>query len=148
MKIILLKDVRGIGQKNDIKNVADGYAMNFLFPQRLAEGATQSKVAELESVRAQKEGEKKAHDEALTKTIQGLQGQKIELKVRATDKGGLFKAITSLDLVRALKEQKQVEIPAETLQLSAPLKTLGDHPVELRSAHAHSTLAVSLLKAE
>ena len=65
MKVILLKDVKGIGQHTEIKNVADGYAINFLFPRKLAEPATDEKVKEIQSKKEAQEAEIKKEEEEL-----------------------------------------------------------------------------------
>lgn len=131
MKVILLTDVRGVGRKFDVKNVADGYAMNYLFPRKLAEGATDARLREIEAMRQKKEAEAAALEEALLHKIDSLRGAKIEIKAKATPKGGLFKAVDEEAIARAIREQKSLEIPEDVIQLSHPLKTIGEHMVKL-----------------
>ena len=110
MKVIFLKDVRGIGHTGDIKNVADGYAANFLFPKQLAEPATEAKVKQLESQKEALLAARKQEAEALSAKIKSLMGAQITIAAKATEKGGLFKAIGAKDIAKALLEQHTAEI--------------------------------------
>src|SRR3989344_1841064 len=115
MKVILLQDVSGVGQKGSVKDVSDGYALNFLFPKRLAEQATKEKLIAYETER-ERETEKRAREmEALAGTVQSLEVARIEIVARATEKGGLFKAIGPEDIARALQIQKEKAVPVEVV---------------------------------
>jgi len=120
-----------MGRKFDVKNVADGYAMNFLFPRKLAEMATETRLTELEEMRKQKEAEALAQEEALARKIDALRGSRIEIKAKATEKGGLFKSVDTEAIARAIQEQKSLEIGPELIKLEHPLKTVGEHTVGL-----------------
>ncbi len=131
--MIFLKDVRGVGQHGDIKNVADGYAGNFLFPQGLAEPATAEKVARLEQDKKSREAALRKEEEEIENKIKGLSNKTISLSVRATEKGGLFKSITAKDIARAIKEQHETEIPESAVHIAEPIKTTGEHIIALRT---------------
>ena len=103
MKIILLKDNKKLGKKGEIKNIADGYAMNFLIPQKIATPATQEKIKELKLkpkniIKKEQEDEKK-----LKGLFNKLENKKIVIKKQASDKGKLFAAITLEEILMALK---------------------------------------------
>ena len=83
MQIILLKDIVKIGQKFDIKNVSDGYAMNFLFPNNLAELATPKKIKNLETAKLQHEAEDKVHQELLLKNLKVLDDVRVKIQGKA-----------------------------------------------------------------
>jgi len=140
MKIILLKDVRKVGHKDEIKNVADGYATNFLLPQNLAVAASPEKVAEIEKKQAATSAEKAQEEVALESAVRSLAGQKISVSARATPKGGLFKAITVSDIAKAVREQTQITLPERVIALEAPIKTTGEHEVALLSAKTGATM--------
>ena len=133
MRVIFLKDVRGVGQHGDIKNVADGYAGNFLFPQKLAEPATAEKIATLEQEKKSKEAALQKEAEEVEGKVRGLANKTIALSARATPKGGLFKSITGADIARAIKEQHEVVIPESAVHIAEPIKTVGEHIVALQS---------------
>ncbi|MDE2213355.1 MAG: 50S ribosomal protein L9 [Patescibacteria group bacterium] len=145
MKVIMLKDVRSVGQKNDIKNVADGYAMNYLLPHRLAEAATPQKIRELEQRKSSQQEEALKEEESLNTTLAQLRGKKISIVARATEKGGLFKSITPADIARAIREEYSLEIPEAAIHLSEAIKTAGEHPLELvnKSQKVGAVLIVS-----
>jgi len=132
MKVILLKDVRNVGQYGDVKEVADGYARNFLFSKKLAEPATKEKVAELEQKRVERAAHAKADEEDLDKKINFLRGKTARIAARTTEKGGLFKTVSARDAVAAIHEQHSVEIPESSIHFSEPVKTVGEHVAELR----------------
>ena len=131
MKVILLKDVRGVGQHGDVKNVADGYAHNFLLPQKLAEAATEEKIKNIEIQIKEREEEKKKEEEQLEAKISSLRGKVVTLQARATEKGGLFKTITAADITKAIRAEHSLEIPENALHISNPIKTLGEHVITL-----------------
>lgn len=133
MKVILLKDVRSVGQHGEVKNVADGYAINFLFPQKLAEPATDDKVQELESKKKAHEAEVEKEAAVLTEKVVSLRGKKVVIKARATEKGGLFKAVAAKDIVKAIKAEHEIDIPEEAIEVPEHIKTTGEHPVILAS---------------
>ena len=144
MKVIFLKDVRGIGHTGDIKNVADGYAANFLFPKQLAEPATEAKVKQLESQKEALLAARKQEAEALSAKIKSLMGAQITIAAKATEKGGLFKAIGAKDIAKALLEQHTAEIAEEYIQLAAPIKTVGDQTITISDGSAKSDILLSV----
>lgn len=147
MKVILLKDVRGVGQHGEVKNVADGYAFNHLFPRKLAEAATEEKVKQLEAQRQQLEAARAKEEEQLTNKIQSLRGKKISLKARATEKGGLFKSITVKDVAKAILAEHSLEIPESAITVPDHIKTTGEHPVVLSSKSVKVELIAAILAA-
>ena len=143
----MLKDVGGVGQRGKVIEVSDGYAINFLIPRKAAEQATADKVKAYQT-REKLENEARAHEQAkLQALIQGMNNQRIEIKVRATEKGGLFKSITAGDIVKAIKEQKNVTISADSVGLEKPLKTTGDHQLKIRAAGAESQIVFAIVAA-
>src|SRR4051812_34032263 len=101
MKVILLKDVRGVGQHGEIKNVADGYAINKLFPTKLAEPATDEKIKQIEAQKVQADAARAKEEAELDTKVQALRGKKVTLAARATEKGGLFKNVHEKDIAKA-----------------------------------------------
>ena len=142
MKIILLKDVRNVGARSEVKEVADGYARNFLFPKKLACPATDEKVSELEALRAQREAELKTEEERLDSTIHSLRGKTATIAARATEKGGLFKIISAEDVAKAIRAQHGLELPESAVHVAEPIKTLGEHAIELRGAFAKADFGI------
>ena len=86
----------------------------------------------------------KVQEELLASTIRSAEGARVEIAARATEKGGLFKAVGPAEIVRALKEQKGIEVPEACIALEHPLKTTGEHAVELKNKNAKATLTVAI----
>jgi len=147
MKVILLKDVRGVGQRHEVKDVADGYAVNFLFPNKAAEPATEAKLKQFEAERIAREAEQKKLEEQLVHKIEMLRGKKVVIASRATEKGGLFKAVAPKDICRAIREEHSLEIPEEMLQVPTAIKTTGSHVVSLVYKQTKVPLGVEIVAA-
>ncbi len=150
MKVIFLKDVGGVGRAGEMKDISDGYVMNFLIPKKLVEQATAERIA-IHAKQQEKEASRKATEEARLKdVVLGLRGARIELKVRATEKGGLFKSIGPKEVVQALKEQKGVALAETNVHPLEPIKAIGDHIIKIslpgRQAGAAGAESEVLLK--
>jgi len=134
MRVIFLKDVEKKGKKFEVKNVADGYARNFLFPQDLAKPATKEALKWLE---VQKEIETKKAEEALKnvgETASTLEGLEVIIPVKVGDEGQLFEAITAQKIAEKLKEMGY-EIKKSQIDLKTPVKELGEFPVKIKFEH-------------
>ncbi len=145
MKVILLLQVRNIGNKYEIKNVSDGYAMNFLFPKKLAEIATDAAVKRLMGKKAAADGEQKIHEDLLMKNLKDLEGVRIEMMESANDKGHLFAGIHAAEIVPVLMEQTRLQILPEYINLEKPIKTSGEHVIEVRVQNVKVTFTLVVL---
>ena len=134
MKVILLEDVKKLGKKGDLANVADGYARNYLFPRNLAEEATTGGIKQLKQEKAALENKKKK-EMGLAQEIAGkLSKATVTLKVKSGDQGKLFGSVTSKDISEALKEQQKIEVDRRKIELSEPIKSLGAYEVDIKLA--------------
>jgi large subunit ribosomal protein L9 len=129
MQIILLEKVVNVGNLGDVVKVKDGYARNFLIPQKMARRATQSAVAEFEVKRA--ELEKAAAEKLSASQAQGekLSGMTITIGQKAGVDGRLFGSVTNFDIAEALTKQGFAVEKAQVRMPTGPLKTTGEHPV-------------------
>src|SRR3989344_8336044 len=134
MKIIFLKDVGGAGRAGEVKEGVDGYALNFLIPRGLAEQATKEKVAAHEKRAAAEAAAKSEVAAKLANAIQSLEGARVEIKARATEKGGLYKSIGAKEIAAALTTERGVHISEEDVQVKQSIKTTGEHNVSLSAA--------------
>jgi len=132
MKVIFLKQVPNVAKKFDVKDVADGYALNHLFPQGLAEMATEKALARLEKLRATHEAEQKIQIDLLAKNLESLQNVTIELNKKANEKGHLFDSIHKELLVEELAKQAHVTLLPEFLVLEKHIKEVGEHEVSVK----------------
>ncbi|HBV01561.1 MAG TPA: 50S ribosomal protein L9 [Candidatus Taylorbacteria bacterium] len=132
MKIVLLKDIAGVGRKNDVKNVSDGYALNFLIPKKLATPGTPAIIAHAERMKSEQAKEREVQENLLFKNLSGVEGVKIELSCKASDKGHLFASIHKEAIVAELKKQTRIDMLPEFLQLDKPIKEVGEHKIGVR----------------
>ena len=129
MKVILLGELRGKGGEGDIVEVAQGYAENFLFPQKIAQPATPGNIKQLEERRhniAKREAERFADAEA---TKAALDGKLVVVDAKIGEEGQLFGSITAAQIAEAIKEQLNVEIDRKRIVRSSSIKTAGRHDV-------------------
>lgn len=132
MKIILLKDVKGLGKEGDLIDAKDGYARNFLFPKKLAVEATPGNRKKWKKRKdIQKAKEKEEEKEAL-KLKEKIEGLNVELKGKAGEGGRLFGSITSKDISDTLMKEHNVKIDRRKIELKDNIKTLGTTQVEIR----------------
>ncbi|ASA97177.1 MULTISPECIES: 50S ribosomal protein L9 [Anoxybacillus] len=125
MKVIFLKDVKGKGKKGEVKNVADGYAQNFLFKQGLAVEAT---PANLKALEAQKNKQKKEAEEELARAKQlkeKIDTLTVALFAKAGEGGRLFGSITSKQIAEALQQQHDIKIDKRKIELDDAIRALG-----------------------
>lgn len=147
MKIILLKDVKKIGKKYEIKDVADGFAINMLIPSKAAIVATTANVNLIES---KKKGDMLivAKTEAeLQKALNDIKGISIEMKGKVNDKGHLFAGIHKEEIITAVKSQKGVNLNTEYVILEKPIKEVGEHAITVK-VHDREVAFKLVIKAE
>ena len=145
MKVILLKDVGGTGKAGEVKDVADGFGLNMLMPHGLAKQATKDALASHEKLQAELSATREKETAALKERVQSLRGARIEMKLRATEKGGLFKSVGAKEIAGALKTQRDIELPVEAIHPLEPIKTIGDHIVKLAAAGAESEMILKVV---
>ncbi len=133
MKVVLLKDVPGVGRKNEVKTVADGYALNLLIPKKIAVAGTPATIAHAERLQSEQEAERKIQEDLLFKNLSSTEGVVVILSGRANEQGHLFASIHPEAVVAALKSQKGIDLNPEFLQLDAPIKEVGTHGVTVKA---------------
>ena len=131
MKLILKRDVKGLGREGDLKDVKDGYARNFLLPTGAAVVADKGAIANWERHRDQREERDRAvraDAEALAERLREL---KLEIPVKAGEKGRLFGAVTNHQLADAIRAEG-IDLDRHALHLREPIKALGDYRVDVK----------------
>ena len=147
MKVILLQNVDDLGKKYEIKEVKDGYARNFLLPQKLAKTATKTALKWLED---QKEVIQKEVEEDLKKVQElasHLDGLEVTITVKVGDEGQLFESINSQKIADKIKELG-FEVAKSRIKLENPIKELGEFPVEVDLDHNLETEIKLIVVAE
>jgi len=131
MKVILKHDVKGLGREGDLKEVKDGYARNFLLPTGKAVVADRGAVANWERHKDQREERDRAARAEAEATAEKLRELKLEIPVKAGERGRLFGAVTSHQVAAAIAREG-IEIDRHDLHLREPIKALGDYKVDVR----------------
>lgn len=132
MKVILLKDVQKIGKKFDIKNVADGFALNHLIPQGSAKVATDAEVKKIEILKKTLEAEQKVQMDLLMKNINEINEKQVTIKAKANSKGHLFAQLHTEEIVKAIKDSIGADIHPDFIVLPKPIKETGEHILEVK----------------
>jgi len=134
MRVILLQDIENIGKKYDIKEVADGYARNFLIPKSLAKPATEEALLWLET---QKEIEAKKAEEDLKKVQEiasAIDDQEVIIPVKVGEDGQFFESINVQKIFEKLKELG-FNVKKTQIELPESIKELGEFPVKIKFEH-------------
>ena len=131
MKVILLGELRGKGGEGDVVDVAQGFAENYLYPNRIAMPATAGNLKQLEERRHNiaKREEKRLADAAARKEI--LEGKAVKVDARIGEEGQLFGSVTSAMIADAIKQQLDVEVDRKRIARSQAIKNAGRHEVEI-----------------
>ena len=132
MKVILLKDVAGTGRKYDIKDVADGYAQNFLLPRKLAVIASAQAVKNIEKDKEALDKEREIQENLLEKNFEALSNVKVVIQAKASEAGHLFAGIHKKDILAGLKEQHHIEIPEDYVDLHENIKAVGNYKIPVK----------------
>lgn len=131
MKVILQKDVANLGDAGDIKEVAEGYARNYLLPRKLVITADESskKVVEHQKklIKLKKEKRKKLSE----KLAESMTGIELNIAVQVGEEGKLFGSVTSMDIARKLKE-KGFDIDKKKILIESPIKQEGEYQVKIK----------------
>lgn len=144
MKVIFLKDVPKVGHRYEVKDVSDGYARNFLFPEGLAEVASDARVEALEKAREKANTERTAAKAAQLERIASLDGAVVSLSMPADTEGHLFKKVREADIKGALDAYTGGDVPLDAISLAQPIAKTGSFSIGLseENTSAHFTLEV------
>ena len=132
MKVILQKDVKGKGKKGQMIEVAEGYARNFLLPQKLAIIATADAMNTMNlqaKAKAKADAEAKAAAQAIAEKLKSCQ---VKISAKGGNGGKLFGAVTGKEISAALKEQHAMEVDSKKLVLPEPIKSFGSYEVKTK----------------
>ncbi len=132
MRVILRREVRGLGRPGEVKDVADGYAQNFLLPKGLATRATAGEMKHLAQER-QADKLKKDHAHSDAEELAARLGTiTLVFKLKAGEQGKTFGSVTNKDIAEALRREHKIDVDRTKIHLPDPVKMLGAHSVEIR----------------
>ncbi len=130
--VILIKNVDGLGGESDQVNVSTGYARNYLLPQGLAIPLTQGNERRLEALRKQRRSREIREAKDAKELSASFKHLILQLKVKTGDTGKMYGSVTPANIIEQLDEQFEIKIDRRKVHLTEPIRTIGDHDVELR----------------
>ena len=130
MKVILKEDVQNLGQQGDVVEVKSGYARNYLMPQKLAILFTKQQKKSIEEAQRVEERKLEREKDQLESVLKQVEDLSLSLKMQSEEDSKLFGSVTKLDIVKLL-EENGVTIDKKYVDLSSPIKTLGEHKVDI-----------------
>ena len=139
MQVILIKDVDNLGGANELVTVRNGYARNFLIPQKFAVEANPSNLKQLEE---RQKVAKKKEDKMLAEinnVISALKESAVKLTAKTGTSGKIFGSITSLQIARAIRDQKGYEIDRKRISITDDVKELGTHKASIDFGNGNVT---------
>lgn len=151
MKIILLKDVEKLGKAGDIKEVADGYARNFLIPGALAETATPSSIKKAEVLRSLQVKKAEMNLKETEEFIAKIDGFSVKITAKANENGQLFGSVTAAMIIEALAAalgEKTLNINEAQIAIKEPIKEIGEYPIIINFDHGLEAAITAAIEAD
>jgi large subunit ribosomal protein L9 len=147
MKVILLKSIPKVGKKDEVIDIAAGYAQHALFPKKLAIAATPIALKSLERQKQNTAAEKEVRHALLNKAIEALNNDKLVMQVKANEQGSLFSKIHAADIAAFLMEMHRIAIDAASISLpDGPIKKIGKYRIIVSDEDYHSTFTIELVQ--
>ena len=144
MQVILLKDVAGVGQRGSVKNVADGYALNMLIPNKMAQLATPEALKHLEKKNAEDRARRAEQEKEWAAIAERMKSFTLMVRANGDAKGHLYKKISVEDISRVLREQG-IDVPEESIHPKMPIKKTGTWPIEIKLGSHAATITVDVI---
>ncbi|MEW6555377.1 MAG: 50S ribosomal protein L9 [Actinomycetota bacterium] len=132
MKVILIADVEGLGDRGDVVEVKDGYANNMLIPKGLAVRSTKGKAKEATQVAKEKMAKADRELKRAEDTAQTITGHTFEVAAKAGEEGKLFGTITSKDVAAMLARDLHIEVDRKKIHMDEHIKTVGFHEARIK----------------
>lgn len=147
MKIILLQNVKNVGQKGEVKEVSEGFAQNHLFPRKLAKAGTEQTLREVQKLSQDKTKHETAQLLKIKENFDSLSNQIFVFNLKATEQGALFAKFEEKNLLEDLHKKGFKNIELKHLSIvGSPIKHTGDYTVVLKEKNITSTFTVSIQK--
>ena len=132
MKVVLVKDVAGLGKAGDIKDVADGYARNFLLPRNMATLAIRSALKTIETQLRKEVKEQQRRADELARLAEKLEGLPLEFKAKVMEEDQLYGSIRAHQIADELKRLTGIDIERTSIELEQPIRQLGNYELTVR----------------
>lgn len=146
MKVILLKSVPKVGNRDQIVEVSEGYATNALFPRKLAVPATQAAIDSLTKKKQNAVAEKEIRKNLLERAVEEANGQHIELKVEANPEGGLYQKLDQKEIAKFLEANRISIDPSCVILPDGPIKKLGQYEITIKEGEYKASVSISIAR--
>ena len=148
MKVVLRRDVPELGKAGEVKEVADGFARNYLIPRGFAIAGTTAALAQVEARQGAERKQRERLDEERKALAAQLEGKRITMKARAGAKGRLHGSITATHIAEALTTEAGQPIDRHEVDMGDPIRQIGDHNITVRLARNISSKVTIVVEAE
>jgi len=145
MKVILLTDIPKVGNKYDVKDFKEGYAQNVLIARGLACLATKAELAKIEDRKKQTQKKKENEIKSFAELIASVGNKVITIKVKANEKGHLFKSVGPHDVALAIKEIVGIEIDEKAI-IMEHIKNIGSHKISIKKGDKRGECEIEIIK--
>lgn len=145
MKVVFIKNVAGIGKIGDVKEVKDGYAKNFLLPQKLADKVSDRKVQEIKDIKKKEEKKKKTAIKNKDRLASKIDGKSFKFNLKADETGTLYTKLNSKYIADKIKKGGY-DILEKEIKLASPIKKIGEYTVELRLGNTKPKIKILINK--
>ena len=146
MKVILLQDIKGTGKKDQILEISDGYARNFLLPRKLAREATAEALNSVERSKSADRHREEVKRQEAEKLARDLKGKVVQLSVRGGENGKIYGSVTNDQIAKAMSEQLGIEVDKRKIDVEEPIKNAGQVFVNLKLMAGVSTRLIVNVK--
>ena len=145
MKIILLKEIKGLGRIGDVKNVSDGYARNFLIPKGLVSTATEEKVADIYAQKQKKTKQVKVNKERKKQLAFRVNRKEINIRVSADEKGTLYAGLGKNEIAKELKKKGYI-VDTQEIKLKTAIKKIGKKKIDLNLSGEKAVITLNIME--
>ena len=147
-KVLFLEDVGRLGRAGEVREVANGYARNYLLPRNLAAPATKDQLQRVEKVRRAAEERRIREHNDMKALAERLEGTTVEFSMRASSSGRLFGSVTNIHIAEKLTEMLDVPIDRRTISLGDPIREPGTFEVEIKLPQQTSAMVTVVVTGE
>jgi large subunit ribosomal protein L9 len=142
MKVVLLKDVKKMGRAHETVEVSDGYALNYLIPNRFAQTATGGMVRTAETRKAKTVADREMRVKLLAQNLKQLKDARIVVKATANEQGHLYDAVGEEEISKAAKESAGIDLPEDAIKLERRIKELGTFEINVAAGDQEGTFSL------
>ncbi|MHB0869191.1 MAG: 50S ribosomal protein L9 [Chloroflexota bacterium] len=148
MKVLLLQDVKGVGEAGQIKEVAEGYARNYLIPKKLAAAATTGALKELEARQAAEKKRQSKVDEEMRDLAKKISASSITVRSKVGEGGKLYGSITTGDVAEAMEKQLGQTVDKRKIEIEEPIRHVGEYKIPVKLSKNVSTTVNLVVEGE